>query len=113
VSRCRGGGPLLAGRRSWTVWLLVLSLGLASCGPAQQVEDEAETLPTWTLPTAAAKLTVTASASATALASSVPTAAPKSTDTPTPVPTATPVPEPVDLVVLHTNDNWGETDPCG
>jgi hypothetical protein len=20
---------------------------------------------------------------------------------------------PIDLVVLHTNDNWGETDPCG
>ena len=22
-------------------------------------------------------------------------------------------PAPLDLVVLHTNDNWGETDPCG
>ena len=22
-------------------------------------------------------------------------------------------PLPVDLVVLHTNDNWGETEPCG
>jgi hypothetical protein len=27
------------------------------------------------------------------------------------LPTATP--EPVQLVVLHTNDNWGETEPCG
>jgi hypothetical protein len=22
-------------------------------------------------------------------------------------------PVPLDLVVLHTNDNWGETEPCG
>ncbi|NIV32644.1 MAG: hypothetical protein GWN58_25330 [Anaerolineae bacterium] len=22
-------------------------------------------------------------------------------------------PLPLDLVVLHTNDNWGETEPCG
>ena len=22
-------------------------------------------------------------------------------------------PAPLDLVVLHTNDNWGETEPCG
>lgn len=22
-------------------------------------------------------------------------------------------PSPLDLVVLHTNDNWGETEPCG
>jgi hypothetical protein len=21
--------------------------------------------------------------------------------------------EPIELVVLHTNDNWGETEPCG
>lgn len=24
-----------------------------------------------------------------------------------------PPPEPIELVVLHTNDNWGETKPCG
>jgi hypothetical protein len=24
-----------------------------------------------------------------------------------------PTPSPIDLVVLHTNDNWGETEPCG
>ena len=22
-------------------------------------------------------------------------------------------PAPMELVVLHTNDNWGETEPCG
>jgi ABC-type glycerol-3-phosphate transport system substrate-binding protein len=21
--------------------------------------------------------------------------------------------EPIELVILHTNDNWGETEPCG
>ena len=26
---------------------------------------------------------------------------------------AEPTPGPIDLVVLHTNDNWGETEPCG
>lgn len=39
--------------------------------------------------------------------------------TPIPIPTATqqvvasPTLGPVMLVVLHTNDNWGETEPCG
>jgi 2',3'-cyclic-nucleotide 2'-phosphodiesterase (5'-nucleotidase family) len=32
---------------------------------------------------------------------------------PTPVPTATPPAAPVQLTILHTNDNWGETEPCG
>ena len=31
--------------------------------------------------------------------------------TDTPEPTATPAP--LQLVILHTNDNWGETEPCG
>lgn len=36
-----------------------------------------------------------------------------------PLPTASPGPaqdaagEPIELTVLHTNDNWGETEPCG
>ena len=42
---------------------------------------------------------------------STPTLAP----TPTVAPTATPAPppSPIQLVVFHTNDNWGETEPCG
>jgi len=31
----------------------------------------------------------------------------------TPTPASTPTPAPIQLVVLHTNDNWGETEPCG
>ena len=36
---------------------------------------------------------------------------PTETPTDTPEPTATPTP--LQLVILHTNDNWGETEPCG
>jgi hypothetical protein len=32
---------------------------------------------------------------------------------PLPTPTSEPAPKPIELVVLHTNDNWGETEPCG
>ncbi|MGD8624253.1 MAG: hypothetical protein PVF47_10710 [Anaerolineae bacterium] len=28
-------------------------------------------------------------------------------------PAPTPTPSPLALLVLHTNDNWGETEPCG
>jgi hypothetical protein len=36
-------------------------------------------------------------------------------DTEAPPPTSAPMPtsKPVQLTVLHTNDNWGETEPCG
>jgi len=46
-----------------------------------------------------------------------PTATPTRTATPvptsTPRPTHTPTPQPINLVVLHTNDSVGYTDPCG
>lgn len=35
------------------------------------------------------------------------------TPPPTLPPTFTAMPVPMQLVVLHTNDNWGETEPCG
>lgn len=46
---------------------------------------------------------------------------PLSTASPLPMVTETPalasIPvstaEPLELIVLHTNDNWGETEPCG
>jgi len=46
-----------------------------------------------------------------------PTPTPQPTATPpptaTPRPTPTPTPRPLDLVVLHTNDVLGYTEPCG
>jgi hypothetical protein len=30
-----------------------------------------------------------------------------------PPPTPSPTLAPTELLVLHTNDNWGETEPCG
>lgn len=42
-----------------------------------------------------------------------PTATLVPTFTPQPTPTLLPTPAPGQIVVLHTNDNWGETEPCG
>ena len=41
------------------------------------------------------------------------TPAPTSTPTKTPTPTPTPTPRPIELTVLHTNDTWGYSEPCG
>jgi hypothetical protein len=48
-------------------------------------------------------------------AAAEPTLAPMSTPAPTVTPASalTPAPAQIELVVLHTNDNWGETEPCG
>jgi hypothetical protein len=50
-----------------------------------------------------------------AQASPTPAATLTPTSVPTPDPTATPAATPASgrVVVLHTNDNWGETEPCG
>jgi len=40
-------------------------------------------------------------------------ASPLAQVSPLPTPRSAPAREPLDLVVLHTNDNWGETEPCG
>ena len=73
--------------------LLAVALTLAGCGAAarQTTHQVAATTP---------------GASATA-AAAVPAKAP--TDTPEPAIT----PARLQLVILHTNDNWGETEPCG
>ena len=39
------------------------------------------------------------------------TLTPQPTPTLTAAPSATPMP--LELLILHTNDNWGETEPCG
>ena len=65
-------------------------------------------------PTAQATATQTATATKQPTATATPTAV--ATPSPSPVPpTATPVPQgsPFTLTLLHTNDTWGYTRPCG
>jgi hypothetical protein len=69
------------------LWLAT-GMALASCGGAG--------------PTAVITATPASSVAAT-----VP--APTETSVPTPVPPR----DAIDLIILHTNDNWGETEPCG
>lgn len=108
----RGRNPRSAWRwqRGVIFLLLIPSLLLAGCGAdlpesgtqlsplaTEQGEASVSVLPTATLP--------------------LPTDTPvPPTDTPLP-PTDTPVPPTarpdVHLALLHTNDNWGETEPCG
>ena len=72
-------------------------------------------------PTSPASTPVTVSrqatldAAATSMASLRATAAaqPTPTHTPTPRPTVTLAPELTEIVVLHSNDTWGYTLPCG
>ena len=78
---------------SAAIALLAFTLALANCAT-----DPA--------PTAAGEVGATLEAPST----TVPVV-PTETPTDTPEPTATPAP--LQLVVLHTNDNWGETEPCG
>lgn len=51
----------------------------------------------------------------TATLAPTPTSTPTKTPTPipTPTPSPTPTPRPIGLTVLHTNDTWGYSEPCG
>jgi hypothetical protein len=89
---------LLTRFRLGIVCVLVLGLVVAACGRATEEAD-------WqTSPLEAG-------------AQTSPLQGPTSIPTPisTLISTATPQPTPIPsrLVVLHTNDNWGETEPCG
>ena len=86
-----------------TACLLLLGLILAGCGdptPATQADLLQSPL-------------VADSPLPTATAPEMPTATMVPTLTPQPSPTELPTLAPDQLVVLHTNDNWGETEPCG
>jgi hypothetical protein len=83
------------------IWLLVvvICLALSSCGataleagPVTPEPDRSIALPTVTL-----------------------TSKPNTTFAATPNPTASPLATPIltELLILHSNDNWGETEPCG
>lgn len=85
--------------KSLALRLLLTSLVLAACGTPDS-KDQAQESPPATaahrqLATDVATVVLAATPTATAMA----------------LPTATS--SPLELVVLHTNDNWGETEPCG
>ncbi|MFN2292398.1 MAG: hypothetical protein ACK2UC_14495 [Anaerolineae bacterium] len=85
-------------RRVAHLWLLaVVGLLLASCGGTLPATNPEDTLPV----------------SEPAVQS--PILSPLSPLSPLTAPTAAPaeVPPSMELVVLHTNDNWGATEPCG
>jgi PBP1b-binding outer membrane lipoprotein LpoB len=79
-----------AWKMAWIAVLLTLTFLVTSCG---LTATETGQVPPPEAPAASRR----------------PTDAPASTETPTP----TPSPAPAELLVLHTNDNWGETEPCG
>lgn len=67
-------------------------------------------------PTAVAQSTSTPTLTPTPRPTSTATAVPSPTplpETPTVTPTPTPAAEPFTLTLLHTNDTWGYTQPCG
>lgn len=80
---------------------LLVGLLVAGCGTAPSEEDQGRL-----------QSGVSPLPTATPLPSATPVPTPTPVPTLTPSPTPTPLP-PVQLVVLHTNDNWGETEPCG
>lgn len=80
----------------WIAGLLVLSLIVSGCGAATPGAGQStSTLSQSVLPTPVVPPTA------------APTSTPESTSTPAPTLA------PIQLTVLHTNDNWGETEPCG
>ena len=86
----------------WIAGLLILSLILAGCETATPVgEAPASTMAQSVLQSPLAPPTA------------APTSTPEPTPTPQPTPTSAPTAVPIQLTVLHTNDNWGETEPCG
>ena len=81
------------------VWLLFLSLALSvGCGAGPFPSEDGPTLEqdVSSLPT-------------TLQVSPLPL----KTESPVPTPRLTPTAGALQLVVLHTNDNWGATEPCG
>jgi outer membrane biosynthesis protein TonB len=105
-------------RRLVVLSMLLFALVLSGCG-ASTPEPQPQAAPTSVAPTAPPAPTETLPAvtpEPTDQVSPLPTPALGGTG-PSPLPTPTPQsdasPSPIQLVVLHTNDNWGETEPCG
>lgn len=89
------GRPIIA-------YLLAL-LVLAGCGP----------MPSRPLPLATVSPRSTDASTADIATSPLPTSEPAAGLSISPLPTAGAERELLQLVVLHSNDNWGETEPCG
>jgi hypothetical protein len=114
---CRDRGRS-KGREFWPVWclvgLVIASLLIGACGTTGT--EPSRKSPTGVLfpalPTGTAVVPVADTAT---LISSAEVAVATRTLVPTVTPLATPAPPPgaANLVVVHTNDNWGETEPCG
>jgi len=93
--------PAMRGR--WSIVCLVSLLVLAGCGPAPSGSQPAASIspaPVTQIPPSAIPLPATTAAPGADLATS-------------PLPTHSAAREALELVVLHSNDNWGETEPCG
>jgi predicted small lipoprotein YifL len=105
--------------------LLVLSLVIAGCGTATPEPTPPAMVPSQVSPLPASGVQPTPSAEAPSQVSPLPTPAVQPTPSaeapsqvsPLPTPTSELAPAlgtaPFQLVLLHTNDNWGETEPCG
>jgi hypothetical protein len=99
------------------VWLVAAIMLLAGCtGSAPTMESE-ESLPVSALTggslTGSPLPTPTGESEESLPLSPLTGIALTGSPLPTPSAAATTLAEPVRLIVLHTNDNWGETEPCG
>ena len=112
-----GRTPGRGGPTGWRLACLLAILLVAGCSPAAS-----QVLPTATGSLAGAPQTgpsamvVPAEITAVPPSATVPVAAAVGAATElvaSPLPTATAAQGGLPLVVLHSNDNWGETEPCG
>ena len=94
-------------RTSWLLCLFALGLLLASCGSPVPESEVATRTP-------GPELRATVSETE-ALISPLTQHSPLPTPPPPPAEEPTPqaAKDSLEFVVLHTNDNWGETEPCG
>lgn len=107
---------------------LILVLGSAGCGSslsspqaltspidqtvARSVVPSPTSMPT-TRPTATAPAVVPTATTAAHILLGVPTVLPAAPATTRPAARPVPVAGSPRVLILHTNDNWGETEPCG
>jgi hypothetical protein len=120
VSSRPGGALCRLGR---VVCLLALSLVMAGCGTVAPGPTLSAVVPSQVSPVPRPTSELTPSAVAPSQVSPLPTpalqpspsaaASSQVSPLPTPTPELASAPAPNRLLVLHTNDNWGATEPCG